>query len=63
MDWIGKRIEEARAGAPVADGVAAHLQGELYGPMRERALRAAELAELARALIAASEPPKGEGVP
>jgi hypothetical protein len=63
LDWIAQRIQEAQKAAPVGAAVAAHLEKELTGTMRERALRGAELAELARALIGASEPPRAGDVP
>ena len=63
MDWIANRIAEAKAAAPVSGAVAARLEGELGGTMRERALRNAELAELARDLIAVSDAPLPEGAP
>jgi hypothetical protein len=58
LDRITKRIEEAKAAAPVGEAVAARLETELTGTMRERALRNAELADLARELIAACEEPE-----
>ena len=58
MDWIAKRIAEAQAAAPVEAAVASHLEEELNATMRERALRNAEFADLARQLIAATEPPE-----
>jgi hypothetical protein len=63
VDWIAKRIQEARAAAPVGDAVAARLEKELTETMRERSLRNAELADLAKALIAASDPPKNGAAP
>jgi hypothetical protein len=38
--------------------VASRLEKELAGTIRERALRNTELAELARELLAATDPPK-----
>lgn len=58
MDWIAKRILEAQAAAPVEAVVASRLEKELNGTMRERALRNAELADLARQLIAAAAAPE-----
>jgi hypothetical protein len=63
LDWIARRILEARTARPVEEAVASRLKTELIGTMRERALRNAELADLARALIAASDPPKTEAAP
>lgn len=63
LDWIVKRVAEAKTAAPIADAAAVRLERELPGTMRERALRNAELAELARELIAAAEPPKTEAAP
>jgi hypothetical protein len=63
VDWIAKRIMEAQTAAPVDAVVASRLETELTGTMRERALRNAELADLARALIAASDPPKSGAAP
>jgi hypothetical protein len=63
LDWIANRIAEAKAAAPVSEAVAARLEGKLGGTMRERALRNAELAELARDLIAVSDAPLAEGAP
>ena len=63
MDWIAKRILEAQTAAPVEAGVASRLETELTGTMRERALRNAELADLARVLIAANDPPNAEAAP
>jgi hypothetical protein len=63
LNWIVPHILEAQKAAPVGATVAAHLEQALTGTMRERALRGAELAELARALIGASERPKGGDVP
>ena len=54
-------MREAQEAAPVDAAVAAHLEKELTGKMRERAVRRAELAELARILIAASGPPPRGG--
>ena len=56
MDWIAKRIQEAKTAAPVGDVVASQLERHLIGTMRESALRGAELAQLARDLIAATDP-------
>jgi len=61
MDWIAKRILEAQTAAPVDAAVAARLETQLTGTMRERALRSAELADLARELLAATEGPEPEG--
>jgi hypothetical protein len=58
LDWIAKRILEAQATAPVEAAVALRLKRELNETMRERALRNAELADLARQLIAAADPPE-----
>ena len=58
LDWIAKRILEAQAAAPVEAAVALRLENELTATMGERALRNAELAELARQLIAATNPPE-----
>jgi hypothetical protein len=58
LDWIAKRILEAQAAAPVEPVAASRLEKELNGTMRERALRNAELADLARQLIAAAAPPE-----
>jgi hypothetical protein len=63
LDWIAKRILEAQTAAPVDAAVASHLETELTGTMRERALRNAELADLARVLIAATDPSKTEVPP
>jgi hypothetical protein len=63
LHWIAKRIAEADMAAPVGAAVAARIQGELTGTMRERALRNSELADLARALLAATELPPAEGAP
>ena len=61
MDWIAKRILEAQTAAPVDAAVAAHLETELTGTMRERALRNAELADLAKQLLAATVAAGPEG--
>jgi hypothetical protein len=58
LDWIVKRILEAQAAAPVEAAVASRLENELNATMRERALRNAELADLARQLIAATNLPE-----
>ena len=58
MDWIAKRILEAQADAPVDAAVAARLENELNETMRERSLRNAELADLAKELIIAADPPE-----
>jgi hypothetical protein len=58
LDWIAKRVAEAKTAAPIADAAATRLEQKLAGTMRERTLRNAEFAELARELIAAAEPPK-----
>jgi hypothetical protein len=58
LDWIAKRILEAQAATPVEVAVAWRLEKELNETMRERALRNAELTELARHLIAAAGPPE-----
>ncbi len=63
MEWIAKRIREAQAAVPVAAPVAACLEQELAGIIRERALRAAELADLARELIALAETDKNKTMP
>ncbi|MGO9684090.1 MAG: hypothetical protein ACLPTZ_16165 [Beijerinckiaceae bacterium] len=63
MDWIAKRMREAQAATPVGEAVASRLEEELAGTMRERALRNAELAALARALIAATDPTTTEDAP
>jgi hypothetical protein len=63
MDWIAKRIREARTVTPVADAVAVRLEKELKETLCERSLRNAEFADLAKALIAASEPPKSGAAP
>lgn len=60
LDWIAKRIQEAQQATPVRETVASLLQEQLTGKMRERALRGTELAELAKKLIAATEPPETE---
>jgi hypothetical protein len=57
LDWIAKRILEAQAAAPAEASVASRLQKELTETMRERALRNAELVDLARQLIAMADPP------
>ncbi|HTV31204.1 MAG TPA: hypothetical protein VMF32_25950 [Xanthobacteraceae bacterium] len=57
MDWIAKRIAEAQTAAPVEVEVVSCLEGELGATLRERALTKAELADLAKQLIAAAEPP------
>jgi hypothetical protein len=60
VDWIAKRIAEAKTTAPVVEGVAARVEAQLLGTMRERALRNSEFADLARDLLAAIEPqPRG----
>jgi hypothetical protein len=61
LDWIAKRIQRASEAARVGAEIAARLEQELGGPMRERALRGAELAELADELIAKTVPESGEG--
>jgi hypothetical protein len=58
LNWIAKRIREAQAAAPVGEAVASRLEKELAGTIRERALRNTELAELARELLAATDPRK-----
>jgi hypothetical protein len=58
LDWITKRVREAQQAAPVEAAVASRLEKELNETMRERALKNAELADLARQLIAATEPPE-----
>jgi hypothetical protein len=63
LDWIAKRILEAQTAAPVDAAVASRLGTELTEMMRERALPNAELANLARALIAANDPPKAAAAP
>ena len=52
------RVREAQEAAPVKAAVASRLEKELNETMRERALRNAELADLARQLIAATESPE-----
>ncbi len=56
-------MREAQAATPVGEAVASRLEEELAGTMRERALRNAELAALARALIAATDPTTTEDAP
>jgi hypothetical protein len=56
LDWIAKRILEAQATASVEAAAASRLEKELNGTMRERALRNAELADLAKQLIADADP-------
>jgi hypothetical protein len=63
LDWIAKRIQEAQKTAPVGATTAAFLERQLTGALRDRALRGAELAELARELIAATAPPTAEDAP
>jgi hypothetical protein len=58
LDWITKRVREALEAAPVEAAVASHLEKELNETVRERALTRAELADLAKQLIAATEPPE-----
>jgi hypothetical protein len=58
LDWIAQRILEAQAAAPVEAAVASRLERDLNGTICERALRNAELVELARQLIAAADPPE-----
>jgi hypothetical protein len=53
-DWIGKRVDAAQHVSPVEDKIAATLKRHLSGPMRERPLRQAELANLAKELLAPS---------
>lgn len=57
MDWIAKRIAEAQTVVPVEADVVSCLEDELGATLRERALTRAELADLAKQLIAAAEPP------
>lgn len=63
MEWFIKCLAEAKTAAPVAEAVVARLETEVAGTMRERALRPAELAEVARGLISASHPAKGGNAP
>jgi hypothetical protein len=63
LDWIAKRIAEARTAVPVGASVAARLQQELAERMRERAFRNLELADLARDLLSAAEPPLAKDAP
>jgi hypothetical protein len=63
LDWIAKRVQEVQAATPVREAVASRLEEELAGTMRERSLRTAELAALARALITATDPAEEEGAP
>jgi hypothetical protein len=58
LDWIAKRVLEAQTAVPVEAAVATRLEKELNETMRERALRNAELVDLARHLIAAADPPE-----
>jgi hypothetical protein len=58
LDWIARRILEAQAAASVEAAVASRLEKELDETMCERALRNAELVDLARQLIAAADTPE-----
>jgi hypothetical protein len=59
--WITARVAEALKTSPVADAVASAIEEQLKGTMRERALRPAELTELAKSLLAAvTKPLAGE---
>jgi hypothetical protein len=58
LDWIAKRIAEAQTATPVEAAVVSCLEEELSVTMRERTLTRAELADLAKQLIAATEPPE-----
>ena len=51
-DWVGARVNEALKAAPVATGVADTITEKLKGSLRERALRAAELNDVAKTLLA-----------
>lgn len=51
-DWVTACITEALKTAPVPSGVSDAVKSKLEGTMGERALRAAELKELADALLA-----------
>jgi hypothetical protein len=61
VEWIAKRIAEAKKAAPVSEAVASLLEKQLSGPLRDSALRRSELADLAEKLISASAPSKSEG--
>jgi hypothetical protein len=63
LDWIAKRILQAQASTPVGEAVASRLKKELTATIRERALRNAELAALARDLIAATDPTTTKDAP
>lgn len=51
-DWVSACITEALKAAPVPSGVSDAVKSKLEGTMGERALRPAELKELADALLA-----------
>jgi len=63
LDWIAKRIAEAQEAAPVEATAVSLLEAELNQTMRERGLRNAELADLARRLIAATRPQSTDAPP
>ena len=52
IDWVSACITEALNVAPVPSGVSDAVKSKLEGVMAERALRPAELKELADALLA-----------
>ena len=59
-DWVAKRVETAHIAYPVADAVILTIKTQLKETMRERALRPAELATLAKTLLDAMNNPPGE---
>jgi hypothetical protein len=61
-DWITTIVSAALETSPVAAAVTTEIEKQLNGTMRERALRAAEIAELAKNLLAAvNDSPLGKG--
>ena len=60
-DWINARIEVSLNASPVPDTVVSVVRERLHGTLSERALRGAEVAELAMTLLAAVNKPPAEG--
>jgi len=56
-DWITKRVDAAQQSSPVNGAIVSEVIGQLRGTMRERPLRPAELATLAKELLAAPADP------
>jgi hypothetical protein len=58
--WITARVAEALETSPVAEAVASSIEEQLTSSMRERPLRAGELAALATSLLTAVTKPQAE---